>query len=248
MNSILNSIIQAKKESKKQLAQLLDPDKIKSFDHLSNIVGRAEETKVDFFFFGGSLITEGGYHQQLKMLKDISKIPVILFPSNAYQINKYADAILFLSLISGRNPEFLIGQQTLAAREIKRSGIEVLPTGYLLIDCGVNTTAQYMSGTMPIPYEKGDIAASTALAGELLGLKLIYLDGGSGSSKSVSPEMIKAVREIVDIPIIVGGGVRSAQVARDILDAGADLIVVGNGAEQDMELPGRIISTMNNNK
>ncbi|NEN23973.1 geranylgeranylglyceryl/heptaprenylglyceryl phosphate synthase [Cryomorpha ignava] len=217
------------------IAQLIDPDYIRDFDHLSDIVNRAASAGVDLFFFGGSLITANPKFDIVKALKDISDIPVILFPSSPAHIDESADAILFLSLISGRNSEFLIGNHVAAAPILKKSSLEILPTGYILVGCGAATTAQYISNTSPVPYNKPEIAAATALAGEMLGLKLIYLDGGSGAEKPVSPEMVAKVKAWVSTPIIVGGGIKTTKDAAALRDAGADILVIGNGAEKRPE-------------
>ena len=217
------------------IAQLIDPDHIIDFDHLSDIARRATDSGVDLFFFGGSLITERPQFNIIKALKEISNIPVILFPSSPAHIDKYADAILFLSLISGRNAEFLIGNHVAAAPLLKKSNLEIIPTGYILVGCGAPTTAQYVSNTFPVPYDKPEIAASTALAGEMLGLKLTYLDGGSGAEKSVSPEMVARVKSWTNNPLVVGGGIRNTQDAIALRDAGADILVIGNGAEERPE-------------
>jgi len=236
MAKILDSIIQARSEGKKLLALLLDPDSIQNADQVMDVLRKAENASIDFIFFGGSLITKTEGFDSLKMIKEITNIPVILFPSSPAQIRKEADAILFLSLLSGRNPEYLIGHHVAAAPILKGSSLEILPTGYLLIGCGRPTTAEYVSGTQPIPYHKPGIAAATAMAGEMLGLKLIYLDGGSGADKPVSVEMISEVRKSIDLPIIVGGGIRNGEAAAKAFEAGADMIVVGNGAEENPDL------------
>lgn len=171
--SILAHISTKAKRSEACVAQLIDPDHITNFDQLVDIIQTAETCGLDFFLFGGSLITRPASFDVLKAIKQITKIPVIIFPSSVSQLNAEADAILFLSLISGRNPEYLIGQQVAAAPILKQMPIEVLPTGYLLISCGKPTTAEYVSQTMAIPREKAEIAAVTALAGEMLGMKLI---------------------------------------------------------------------------
>ncbi len=185
---------------------------------------------------GGSLLTTDNLTQTVNICKANTTIPVILFPANSLHIDNGADAILFLSLISGRNPEFLIGQHILAAPALKRSKLEILPTGYILVDTGKPTTVTYISNTTPIPYEKDSIAACTALAGEFLGLKLIYMDGGSGAEKPISKSMIKAVCATIDVPLIVGGGINSVEKAKNALEAGADIIVVGNALEKSPEL------------
>jgi phosphoglycerol geranylgeranyltransferase len=219
----------------KALAVLLDPDKIGQ-RALGDLLDQTTEYPVDFFLVGGSLVTDYVHKEVIAAVRRQTDIPVILFPGNPLHIEPSADAILFLSLISGRNPEFLIGQHVIAAPLLKRSGLEILPTGYMLVDSGTQTTVSYVSGTMPIPHDKPGVAACTAMAGEMLGLKLIYLDAGSGARRSVSPDMITAVRAAVDLPVIVGGGIRTGEKAYEAFKAGADMIVVGNGIEQDPDL------------
>ncbi|MEJ8802515.1 geranylgeranylglyceryl/heptaprenylglyceryl phosphate synthase [Pontibacter sp. H249] len=217
---------------RKHFAVLLDPDNLNEAFCL-NLLSLSETHQVDFFFVGGSLITSENQANIIRLIKEHSSIPVILFPSSSLYIDKHADGILLLSLISGRNPEFLIGQHVIAAPILKASNLEILPTGYLLVDTGRQTTASYMSGTTPIPFDKPAIAACTAMAGEMLGLQYIYLDGGSGAKEPISAEMIAAVREAVDVPVIVGGGINTKQKAKAALDAGADVIVVGNHIEKN---------------
>jgi len=231
--SILEQIERAKILGHTLLAQLIDPDFIRDIDHLIDIVQKGEKAGVNFFFFGGSLIEKLQDADYLKVISEISTVPTVIFPSSPNQINENADGILFLSLISGRNPEFLIGNQVLAAPILKKSNLEILPTGYMLISCGEKTTAEYISNTASIPYSKDGIAATTALAGQYLGLKLIYLDGGSGADKTVSPKMVERVKASIDIPLIVGGGIKSVEDAVKISNAGADLIVIGNAAEKN---------------
>ena len=214
---------------------MLDPDKIEQ-DSLATLLARTNEFPVDFFLVGGSLVTDYAHKEVIATIRSHASAPVILFPGNPLHIEPSADAILFLSLISGRNPEFLIGQHVIAAPLLKKSGLEILPTGYMLVDSGTQTTVSYISGTMPLPHDKPGVAACTAMAGEMLGLQLIYLDAGSGARRPVSPEMIAAVRAVVDLPLIVGGGIRSGETAYEALKAGADMLVVGNGIEQDPHL------------
>lgn len=232
---ILSHIHKSRESGRLLIAQLIDPDHIRNFDHLSDIVNRAGKAGIDFFFFGGSLITAHAEFDIVKALKGITDLPVILFPSSPAHIDTSADGILFLSLISGRNAEFLIGNHVAAAPLLKKSDLEILPTGYILVGCGAPTTAQYISNTNPIPYNKPEIAAATALAGEMLGLKLIYLDGGSGAEKPVSPEMVARVKAWTSAPIIVGGGIKTTRDAAALRDAGADILVIGNGAEKRPE-------------
>jgi phosphoglycerol geranylgeranyltransferase len=220
------------KTGRKHFAVLLDPDNLDEASCL-NLLSLSETHQVDFFFVGGSLITSENQSTIIRLLKENTDIPVILFPSSSLHIDKQADGILLLSLISGRNPEFLIGQHVVSAPILKASQLEIYPTGYLLIDTGRQTTASYMSGTTPLPYDKPAIAACTAMAGEMLGLQYMYLDGGSGAMNPVSAEMISAVCKAVDVPVIVGGGINTKQKAKSALDAGADVIVIGNHIEKN---------------
>lgn len=235
MISIYHKLLENKKRGYKSFAVLLDPDKLER-ESCQRLVQVAIESKIDFFLVGGSLITNFNLPVIISEIKSISNIPVILFPGSNLHIDSSADAILFLSLISGRNPDFLIGQHVVAAPILKNSNLEIISTGYILVDCGKQTTVSYVSNTTPIPYDKPSIAACTGMAGEMLGLKLLYLDGGSGAMKPVSAKMVSAVRKAVDIPIIVGGGINSSLKASEILNAGADMIVIGNGIEKDPNL------------
>jgi phosphoglycerol geranylgeranyltransferase len=233
--SKVSHIIDAARQSKKKLlAVLIDPDK-PSENELISLCKRAEKSGANLIFVGGSLLTHDGLDQCLTIVMSHCNIPVLLFPGSVLQISDKADGILFLSLISGRNADLLIGNQVIAAPYLKNSNLEVLPTGYMLVDCGKSTTAIYMSNSAPIPYEKADIAACTAIAGEFLGLGYFYLDGGSGAEKSISTEMINAVRNAIDRPIIVGGGIRDGHTAKALAQAGADVIVVGNLFEENPE-------------
>jgi len=232
---LYKNILQKKEQGEKLFAILIDPDKQKNSELLL-IIKNANESNVDYFFVGGSLLINDNLNDCIKTIKDNSKIPVILFPGNAMQINQNADGILFLSLISGRNPELLIGKQVITAPILKQTALEVMSTGYMLIDSGKPTTASYMSNTMPIPRDKIGIATSTAIAGEYLGLKLIYMDGGSGAEQPIKIDMIKKVSSSIKIPLIIGGGICSAKKAIDNCKAGADLIVVGNAIEEDPSL------------
>lgn len=234
-HQVADLLSQRKEEKRKSFAVLLDPDKI-NLSTFPKFLGYAAEHGVDFFFVGGSLITNYAIDKLIAAIHEYTDIPAILFPGSSLHIEPTADAILLLSLISGRNPELLIGQHVIAAPLLKRSGIEVLPTGYLLIESGKLTTVSYISNTTPLPRDKPGIVACTALAGEYLGLKNIFLDAGSGAQFPVTGETIAAVREAVDTPIIVGGGIDSYEKADNALNAGADVIVVGNGIEANQEL------------
>ncbi len=224
--------------NQKQLAVLVDPDKLNN-DQLELLTSTSQKADVDFFFVGGSLLTSGSLDTCVKILKANSNIPVVLFPGNTYQVSNHADAILFLSLISGRNPDMLIGMHVISAPYIKMSGLEVVPTGYMLIDSGKPTAVTYMSNSFPIPSDKKDIAACTAMAGEMLGMKLIFMDAGSGAQRTVSEEMISFVKQSVDVPIIIGGGIKTEEKLESVLLAGADIAVIGNKFESD---PGMIAS------
>ncbi|WP_228724304.1 geranylgeranylglyceryl/heptaprenylglyceryl phosphate synthase [Spirosoma sp. KUDC1026] len=224
-----------KLSGKKALAVLLDPDKVEQ-DSLVKLLHRTNDYPIDAFLVGGSLVTDYSHQEVIATIREHSAKPVVLFPGNPLHIDPSADSLLLLSLISGRNPEFLIGQHVIAAPLLKKSGLEILPTGYMLVDSGTQTTVSYISNTTPLPHDKPGVAACTAMAGEMLGLKLIYLDAGSGARRPVSPEMIAAVRSVVDTPIIVGGGINSGEKAYEALKAGADMIVVGNGLEKDPDL------------
>ncbi len=235
MTTTIHTILRQQRQTgQKQLAVLIDPDKV-SREHILQLAQHGKQGDVDFFFWGGSLISEPQADYYLSLLKASCNLPVILFPGNMYQLSDKADGLLLLSLLSGRNPDLLIGQHVLVASRIKQLGLATSATAYLLIDGGVPTSVSYMSNTQPIPADKPQIAAATALAGQQLGMQLVYLDAGSGARWAVSEDIIKAVRNEVDIPILVGGGIRSAEAAARSLAAGADLIVVGNILEQHPE-------------
>jgi phosphoglycerol geranylgeranyltransferase len=235
MLSIYNQLAEKSVKGIKSFAVLLDPDKLDKTS-LERVIDLSEESNVDYFFLGGSLLSKYNIPEIIKTIKQRSAIPIVLFPGGYLQVEATADAILLLSLISGRNADFLIGQHVVAAPLIKQSNLEVLPTGYLLVDCGKQTTASYISNTTPLPYDKPAIAAATAMAGEMLGLKLMYLDGGSGAMQPVHTEMIATVKKAVSCPLIVGGGINSTTKALAALSAGADVIVVGTGIESNPEL------------
>ncbi|MEQ9285797.1 MAG: geranylgeranylglyceryl/heptaprenylglyceryl phosphate synthase [Cyclobacteriaceae bacterium] len=235
-NNILADLVYKKKNGLKSFAVLIDPDKVDDMGDVVKLVNLCVENKVDYIFVGGSLIVNDNFSNVISTIKTISSIPTIIFPGNNIQIDPSADAILFLSLISGRNPDMLIGQHVLSAPILKRSKLEVIPTGYMLINSGNQTSASYMSNTTPIPGNKPTIASSTAMAGEMLGLKLIYLDAGSGANQPVSQKIISNVSRCIDIPLIVGGGINSLGKVSNALEAGADLIVIGNAIEKDQDL------------
>lgn len=229
---IYSSILAAKTAGEKQLAVLIDPDKAND-QQLDQLIRTAILAKVDYFFIGGSLLMSDRLGLCLQQIGRFCSIPRILFPGNALQVHPEADAILLLSLISGRNPEFLIGQHVIAAPSLKKSALEIMPTSYLLIDGGAPTSVSYMSNTTPIPADKSDIAQCTAMAGEMLGHRLVYMDAGSGARRPIPTDTIRAVSQNVDIPLIVGGGIRKPEAALNAIQAGADVIVVGTASERD---------------
>lgn len=230
---IYQQIKNATKQGRKLFALLIDPDKTFG-KKLEDMILEAVVAKVDLFFIGGSLMVADRMEDCILQIKAICDIPTLLFPGNTLQITDKADGILFLSLISGRNPDLLIGQQVIAAPYIKESNLEVIPTGYMIINGGAPTSVSYMSNTLPIPYDKNEIAQCTAMAGEMLGLRCLYMDSGSGARQSISEEMIKAVKRSVNLPLIVGGGLRSAEAVAQSARAGADIIVIGTAIEKDL--------------
>ena len=243
---ILETLVERRSSGIKSFALLIDPDKVRDSGKLVKLINIAVENKVDYFFVGGSLLTGNNLHQVIELVKDHSQLPVVLFPGNTMHIDVSADAVLFLSLISGRNPELLIGQQVIAAPILKRSSLEILPTGYMLIDSDNRTTVSYMSNTTPIPADKFSVAVCTAMAGEMLGLRLIYMDAGSGARFPISPRMIASVRRTIDVPLIIGGGINSLEKALTSLKAGADMLVVGNGIEENPNLLIEVSDAINN--
>lgn len=244
---IYSGLQQAKANQQKKFAVLIDPDKVKT-QYIHEIIDLALVSKVDYFFLGGSLIVDDELNQCLLAIKEHTNIPTILFPGSTMQVNHNADAILFLSLISGRNPDLLIGRQVEAAPMLMRSPLEVIPTGYILIDGGIGTSVLYMSNTQPIPANKTEIALCTALAGELLGLKLIFMDAGSGAKMPINEKMIRKVSSHLSIPLVVGGGIRTPERAVASASAGADVIVVGNAIEKDPTLIMEISSAVHSLK
>ncbi len=211
---------------------LVDPDKIAP-ETVAPFIEKATEAGVDAFLVGGSLVMADTFEQCIRSMKGHTSRPVVIFPGSIQQISKSADAILFLSLISGRNAEHLIGDQVLSAPIIKKMNLEAISTGYMLIDGGNVTSAEFMSNTKPIPREKLDIAVAHALAAELIGLKMLYLEAGSGAKQSVPDEMIKKVTQYCSLPVIVGGGICTPEEARNKIKAGASFVVTGTVIEQN---------------
>lgn len=235
LKGIYQSLKERKLNGKKSFAVLVDPDKVTD-DSVGQLIELSVEAGVDYFLVGGSLVISNYLDECIQLIKKSCKIPVILFPGSPSQVSKYADALLYLSLISGRNPELLIGQHVVSAPVVKKSGLEIMSTGYMVIDGGAPTTVSYISNAAPLPADKNEIAMCTAMAGEMLGMKLIYMDAGSGARRAISEGMIQKVSGCIDIPLIVGGGILTPEKAYLNCKAGADVIVVGNAIEKDASL------------
>ena len=229
------SLCERKASGKKSFAVLVDPDKVNN-EKMQEIIRLALLAKVDYFLVGGSLIISNYLDECVQFIKRHCSIPVLLFPGSSTQISKYADALLYLSLISGRNPELLIGQHVVSAPAIKQSNLEIISTGYMVIDGGAPTTVSYISNASPLPADKNEIAMCTAMAGEMLGMKLIYMDAGSGAKVPITESMIEQVAKSIDVPLIIGGGITDPEKAYLNCKAGADIIVVGNAIEKDESL------------
>lgn len=219
---------------KKKLAVLIDPDKL-LLSHTAEFIKKSQKTGIDFFLVGGSLISVD-LDKTVQIIKNNTNLPVILFPGSLFQLSNKADGILLLSLISGKNPDLLIGNHIIAAPFLKKSKLEIIPTGYILIDGGKKTSVEYISNTSPVPNDKPDIATAVAMAGEMTGKKLIYLEAGSGAKYHVPEKIIASVKKNIDIPLVVGGGIRNAETINKIYKAGADIVVVGTAFEKDFSL------------
>jgi len=225
---------------------LIDPDK-KNDKNIDQLVEKAHQNGVDAIFVGGSIIMDGLYHKRVERIKSISEIPVILFPGGVNQINKHYDAMLFMSLLSGRNSHYLIGEQVIAAPIVKDYGIETIPTGYLLIDGGSPTSVEVVSGTKPLPSNRPDIIVSHALAAQFLGMELIYLEAGSGALNEVPGDVVKKVADEINIGLIVGGGIRTPEDANSIVNSGASFVVIGSAIEKSAELIEEFSSSIHSN-
>lgn len=235
LNRIYNSLTEKKRHGKKSFAVLIDPDKVNN-EKMQRLIDLAIGAKVDYFLVGGSLVISNYLDECIQYIKRSCNIPVVLFPGSPSQVSKYADALLYLSLISGRNPELLIGQHVISAPVVKNSGLEIMSTGYIVIDGGAPTTVSYISGAAPLPSDKDDIAMCTAMAGEMLGMKIIYMDSGSGAKRPITESMIEKVSQSISVPLIIGGGITDPEKAYLNCKAGADVIVVGNAIEKDESL------------
>ena len=230
---IYHQIIQAKSKNNKLLAILVDPDKI-VWDNLDQLLFKIKQSPATHIFIGGSLVESNRLDELILKIKQNSSLPIVLFPGNPSQISTHADGILFLSLISGRNPDYLIEHQVKAAAILKNSNLEIIPTGYILIESGSETAVEKVSKTKPIKRNNIDLATHTAIAGEMMGNKFIYLEAGSGANNAVTLEMIKNVSQNINIPLIVGGGIRDLQGIQNAYNAGADFVVIGTAFENNL--------------
>ena len=235
MNGVLNRLNKDRSLGKKSFAVLIDPDG-QSISELRKVLELSQRFNVDYFLIGGSHIVDDNLTECLSQIRQSTNIPIILFPGSTFQINEAADAILFLSLISGRNPDLLIGKHVESAPRLYNSNLEIIPTGYMLIDGGTISSVQYISNTLPLPSNKPDIALSTALAGQMLGMKNLYLDAGSGARYPVPDKVISTIAQTVDLNLFVGGGIKSGETAFAKARSGANVIVVGNVFEKDPTL------------
>ncbi|WP_296698095.1 geranylgeranylglyceryl/heptaprenylglyceryl phosphate synthase [Algoriphagus sp.] len=231
VSKILKDLHQSKK---KGVAWLIDPDKCPMKDSFITKYDWVKNSELNLIFIGGSQFNNNNFHDVVDFVRQIAgQIPIVIFPGSHIQLAEGADSILFLSLISGRNPEYLIGQQVAAAPKIESMGMEVLPTAYLLVNDGEITSVNTISQTMPIPNTNAGLVRDTALAGYYLGMKYIFMDAGSGSKSPVSHEVIEAVKNNIPIPLIIGGGIDSIEKLKGAYEAGADLVVLGNSIEKD---------------
>ena len=241
MKKVYQSILNSKKKGRKLFSVLIDPDKFSA-----QVIAEAAKAKVDFIFIGGSRIKKGNFERCVNRLSRLTRIPLVIFPGSSDQISEKADALLLLSLISGRNPDYLIGEHIRAAQQLKRSKLEIIPTGYILLGGGKKISTQSVTRTTPIKRSDKALAASTAIAGELLGMKMIYLEAGSGAGTPLDLSVVKNVRKNISLPLIAGGGIDSSEKARALCKAGADMVVVGNAIEKNINLVSDISKAIRN--
>ena len=232
---ILAHIHKSSKKGEKLLAILLDPDKT-TISEIPSISKRIENLKANFIFVGGSFVEKGITDIFVQKLKEFTNISIVLFPGDYSQVTNKADALLFLSLLSGRNPEYLIEQQIKAVPFLKNSSLEIIPTGYILIDGGTNSSVLKVSKTTAIPQNNIDLAVGTAVAGMYKGKQLIYLEAGSGAKFPVNSGLISAVKKNINIPLIVGGGIRTKEQLNNAYKSGADVVVIGTAFENNINL------------
>lgn len=231
---IYDELLHARRHGQKKFAVLIDPDKTNP-EHLIRLIAVSQHSEVDYFLVGGSMLLSPTLPECVNIIKSCCSIPVILFPGNVMQIYDGADALLLLSLISGRNADLLIGQHVMAAPALRASKLEIISTGYMLIDGGTPSTVSYVSQSQPIPARSTEAAVCTAMAGELLGLRSIYLEAGSGARQPVGENMVREVRRHTEVPLLVGGGIRTAEQAAALCRAGADMVVAGTAAEENLQ-------------
>ncbi|HIC73755.1 MAG TPA: geranylgeranylglyceryl/heptaprenylglyceryl phosphate synthase [Candidatus Marinimicrobia bacterium] len=232
MSTVYSHLEKVRQEKGAGYLVLIDPDK-KNDGKLEKLVMSVNRSGADGILIGGSLIMDSGFHERAEKIKSMAEVPVILFPGSVNQLGPHCDAVLFMSVISGRNPTYLIGEQVIGAPLVKDLGLEPIPTGYMIFDGGGHSTAEFMSGSSPLPMNRPDIAVAHALAGQYLGMKLIYLEAGSGAESAVPDEIISAVAKNIDIPLIVGGGIRKQAAAVNKVKAGASFIITGTAIESD---------------
>lgn len=233
--NVYPSLSRLKQAGKSGFAVLVDPDKIHPND-MPLLAAKCMEAGVDYLLVGGSLVLAHQMDACIQQFKAVASIPVLLFPGNPAQVSPHADALLYLSLISGRNPDLLIGQHVISAPVVRSSGLEIIPTGYIVVDGGVPTAVSYMSHSAPIPANKPDIALCTAWAGEMQGKQLIYMDAGSGAKFPISEEMIQKISANISLPLFIGGGIQTPEKVYANCKAGANVVVVGNAIEKDISL------------
>lgn len=230
-----NHIYKKIQSQKGQIAVLIDPEKTNTEVKIIELAKKAKFAQIDYFFVGGSTVSRNDLEKTVLLLKCHSEIPVVLFPGGSHQLSEEADALLYLSLVSGRNPDFLITHHVNSAQEIAQMDIELIPTGYILVDGGTKSSVAYISQTTPIPRSQKSIAQNTALAAIFQGKKLIYFDAGSGANEMVPFEFIEQLKAEIDIPIIVGGGIRKAEDIQNFKSSGVNVIVIGNHIEENIE-------------
>jgi phosphoglycerol geranylgeranyltransferase len=245
--SVYEALLNVRDQKGAGFLVLLDPDRMNVSD-IVDLARKSEQGGADGFLVGSSLLLSTRFDEAVKEIKAHVKVPVTIFPGNANQVSRHADAILFLSLISGRNPHLLIGEQVKAAPAIKEFGLEPIPTGYMLIESGAPTSVQFMSDTQPIPRNKPDIAKAHALAAEYLGMKMVFLEAGSGAESPVPDNIIREVKEFISIPIIVGGGIKDPDIAQSKVKSGASFVVIGNFLEEDDSLIREFAEAIHTNK
>ena len=233
MKNILKNILGSIEKGERLLAVLIDPDKME-IEQIPKFMVKVNSSIVSHVFIGGSEVKKEACDHVVSIVKQHTQLPIVLFPGDVTQITDKADGLLFLSLISGRNPEYLIGKHVESISKLKRTNLEVISTGYILVENGKETSVQRVTGTKPLPRDNPKEIVDTAHAGQLLGMKLMYLEAGSGASEPVTTGIIKEVKKTIDIPLIVGGGIKSKSQLEMTFNSGADLVVIGTAFEEDL--------------